>query len=111
MATSSPGRRTRMEAAEPGPRQCASGHHECKGLDRATVRTRTTSVGPIPLVPEHMVPLVKFLAQQDAASGVTGKCFDVMTWNIEHGYGGADKWEDQAAEAGVEEALQAAANR
>jgi NAD(P)-dependent dehydrogenase (short-subunit alcohol dehydrogenase family) len=62
--------------------------------------------GPQPLVPEHMVPIVKFLAQQDAASGVTGKCFDVVTWNIEHGEGGVERWADNEAEAGIAEVLQ-----
>lgn len=66
--------------------------------------------GPTALRPEHMVPCVKFLAQQDA-SGVTGKCFDVMTWNMEHGYGGQAQWADLEAEAGVEAAVAAMAAR
>ena len=52
--------------------------------------------GPIPLVPEHMVPLTLHLAAQDAASGVTGKMFDVVTWNIEHGLGGHERWADHS---------------
>jgi NAD(P)-dependent dehydrogenase (short-subunit alcohol dehydrogenase family) len=48
--------------------------------------------GPIPMRPEHMVPIALFLADQDAKGGNTGKTFDVMTWNIEHGAGGAEKW-------------------
>jgi NAD(P)-dependent dehydrogenase (short-subunit alcohol dehydrogenase family) len=51
-----------------------------------------SSTGPVPMRPEHMVPLALFLADRDAASGVTGKTFDVMTWNIEHGLGGAEAW-------------------
>ena len=43
--------------------------------------------------PDHMVPITLFLAAQDA-SGVTGKMFDVMEWNMEHGLGGADAWRD-----------------
>jgi len=56
-----------------------------------------------------MVPLVKLLAQQTASTGVTGRCFDVMTWNMEHGFGGQDAWADPEAEAGIEEALRLAA--
>ena len=67
--------------------------------------------GPTALLPDHMVPIVKFLAQQDARSGVTGKCFDVMTWNIEHGYGGPEAWADPEAEAGIEAAVAAASAR
>ncbi|HEX3865357.1 MAG TPA: SDR family oxidoreductase [Gemmatimonadaceae bacterium] len=52
--------------------------------------------GPIPLVPEHMVPLTLHLAAQDAKSGITGKMFDVLTWNIEHGLGGHETWADRS---------------
>ena len=45
------------------------------------------------MVPEHMVPLVMHLAAQDAKS-MTGKMFDVMEWNIEHGLGGHERWAD-----------------
>jgi NAD(P)-dependent dehydrogenase (short-subunit alcohol dehydrogenase family) len=48
--------------------------------------------GPSPMAPEHVVPLVLHLAGQDAGSGVTGKMFDAMTWNIEHGHGGPERW-------------------
>jgi hypothetical protein len=47
---------------------------------------------PKMLVPEHVVPLVLYLASQDA-SQVTGKLFDVVQWNIEHGLGGRERWE------------------
>ncbi len=50
------------------------------------------SGGPAPMTPEHVVPLVMYLAGQDAAGGVTGKMFDAMTWNIEHGHGGPERW-------------------
>jgi hypothetical protein len=43
------------------------------------------------LVPEHVVPLVLFLAGQDARS-LTGRLFDAMQWNIEHGLGGREQW-------------------
>jgi NAD(P)-dependent dehydrogenase (short-subunit alcohol dehydrogenase family) len=43
------------------------------------------------LVPEHVVPLVLYLASQDA-SQITGKLFDVVQWNLEHGLGGRERW-------------------
>jgi 2-hydroxycyclohexanecarboxyl-CoA dehydrogenase len=90
------------------------GHTRTTGFDEQNAYRRVNGAagdprgarGPQPLVPEHMVPIVKFLAQQDAASGVTGKCFDVVTWNIEHGEGGQDRWADMEAEAGIEEVMQ-----
>ncbi len=51
--------------------------------------------GPIPVVPEHIVPLVLLLAAQDA-SGITGRMFDVMKWNVEHGLGGHEAWADKS---------------
>lgn len=51
--------------------------------------------GPQPLVPEHMVPIVLHLAVQDARS-ITGRMFDVMQWNLEHGLGGVDAWTDKS---------------
>jgi NAD(P)-dependent dehydrogenase (short-subunit alcohol dehydrogenase family) len=43
------------------------------------------------LRPEHVVPLVLHLAQQDA-SGETGRAFDAVHWNADHGHGGRDAW-------------------
>jgi NAD(P)-dependent dehydrogenase (short-subunit alcohol dehydrogenase family) len=43
------------------------------------------------MVPEHVVPLVLFLVGQDAHS-ITGRLFDTLQWNIEHGLGGPEKW-------------------
>ena len=48
--------------------------------------------GQRPLTPEHIVPLVLFLARQDAQSGITGKLFDAVVWNEEHGFGGREAW-------------------
>lgn len=47
--------------------------------------------GPVPLDPEHAVPLMMYLATQDA-SGDTGKVFDTVRWLEEHGYGPLDQW-------------------
>jgi NAD(P)-dependent dehydrogenase (short-subunit alcohol dehydrogenase family) len=73
------------------------GHARTTGFDEQN-RARLamgSRPGPIPVVPEHMVPLVMYLAAQDAKS-VTGKMFDVMTWNQEHGLGGHETWADKA---------------
>ena len=61
--------------------------------------------GPTAMRADHIVPIVKFLSQRDAKSGVTGKCFDTMTWNIEHGLGGPEAWADLEAEEGVQRVL------
>jgi len=54
-------------------------------------------LGRITQRPEHIVPVTLFLAQQDAAGGITGKCFDTLTWNLEHGLGDPSKWADPDA--------------
>jgi 1,1a-dihydroxy-1-hydro-9-fluorenone dehydrogenase len=72
------------------------GHTRSTGFDEQN-RARLAmglKPGPLPVVPEHMVPLVTYLAAQDAKS-LTGKMFDVMEWNIEHGHGGHDRWADK----------------
>ena len=74
------------------------GHTRTTGFDeqnRARMAAGSTRRGPQPMVPEHMVPLVSYLASQDA-SGVTGKMFDTMLWNMEHGLGGEEQWLDQS---------------
>jgi NAD(P)-dependent dehydrogenase (short-subunit alcohol dehydrogenase family) len=74
------------------------GHTRTTGFDeqnRARMAAGSTRRGPQPMVPEHVVPLVQFLASQDA-SGITGKMFDTMQWNIEHGLGGNKEWEDKS---------------
>jgi len=75
------------------------GHARTTGFDeqnRARLE-RGARLGPRPMVPEHIVPIVIYLASQDAST-VTGRIFDVMTWNIEHGLGGAEKWADMTVE-------------
>lgn len=54
--------------------------------ERAGIRRRALRV-----VPEHVVPLVLFLAEQDAL-GVTGQVINALQWNEEHGFGGTDRW-------------------
>jgi NAD(P)-dependent dehydrogenase (short-subunit alcohol dehydrogenase family) len=73
------------------------GHTRTTGFDeqnRARL-ARGAKPGPLPVVPEHMVPLVLQLAAQDA-SGLTGRMFDVMKWNVEHGLGGQESWADRS---------------
>jgi len=77
------------------------GHTRTTGFDEQNAARRemgmTIKPGTGALCPEHIVPLAKFLAQQDANSGITGKCFDTETWNIEHGLGVPADWVDQGA--------------
>ncbi len=49
-------------------------------------------VGPSPMKPEHVVPLVGHLLSRDA-KGITGKIFDALEWNAEHGFGERDYWQ------------------
>jgi 1,1a-dihydroxy-1-hydro-9-fluorenone dehydrogenase len=73
------------------------GHTRTTGFDEQN-RARLEAggkPGPLPVVPEHVTPLVLNLALQDA-SGITGRMFDAMQWNIEHGLGGHDKWVDKS---------------
>jgi NAD(P)-dependent dehydrogenase (short-subunit alcohol dehydrogenase family) len=73
------------------------GHTRTTGFDEQN-RARLEGggrPGPLPVVPEHVTPLVLNLAAQDA-TGITGRMFDAMQWNIEHGLGGHDKWVDKS---------------
>jgi NAD(P)-dependent dehydrogenase (short-subunit alcohol dehydrogenase family) len=73
------------------------GHTRTTGFEeqnRARL-ARGAALGPRPMVPEHIVPIVLHLAKQDAST-ITGNIFDVMTWNIEHGLGGPEKWADMS---------------
>jgi NAD(P)-dependent dehydrogenase (short-subunit alcohol dehydrogenase family) len=72
------------------------GHTRTTGFDEqniARMKNGATQTGPKPLVPEHMVPIVLYLAAQQGGL-TTGKMFNVMTWNIEHGLGGQERWQD-----------------
>ena len=78
------------------------GHARTTGYDEQNAARRTEGMSnagqqSTTLIPEHVVPLALFLAKQDAATGVTGKCFDTVTWNIEHGLGGPLHWADPEA--------------
>ena len=82
------------------------GHTRGSWFDDA-VRARVArgmAPGLRPVVPEHVVSLALFLAAQDG-SGVTGKMFDAMVWNVEHGFGGHETWVDQGLPADLEEAF------
>lgn len=82
------------------------GHTRGSWFDHA-VRARVAqgmAPGLRPVVPEHVVPLALFLAAQDG-NGVTGKMFDAMVWNVEHGYGGHETWVDKGLPADLDEAF------
>ena len=42
--------------------------------------------------PEHVFPLALFLAEQEARTGITGRAFDAMEWNVANGFGGMEVW-------------------
>lgn len=61
--------------------------------EQTRLREQATGVkrtGPPPYKPESIVPVVLFLAEQDAR--VTGRIFSVVEWNLEHGLGGVETW-------------------
>ena len=70
------------------------GHTRSTGFDEwadaqvAHGRTR----GSATVRTDHVVPVALFLAQQDAKSGNTGKAFEALVWNLEHGLGSAEIW-------------------
>ena len=83
------------------------GHTRTTGFDEQNAARQVAGMGgarqgPAPMRPDHMVPLATFLASKDANSGVTGKAFDAMTWNIEHGAGNAEFWADNEGVAASE---------
>ena len=85
------------------------GHTRGSWFDE-TIRARMAvgmGAGRRPVMPQHIVPLARFLASQDA-SGVTGKMFDVMRWNEEHGLGGYETWADKTLPEDLEDAFAAA---
>ena len=73
-----------------------TGYDEQNDARRATGEAGR-SPGRFSMTPNHIVPITLFLAGQDANTGVTGKCFDVPTWNMEHGLGGPEAWRDPNA--------------
>ncbi|MEK9658438.1 MAG: SDR family oxidoreductase [Chloroflexota bacterium] len=89
-------------------------HTRTTGFDEQNIARREMGLAnrnaPPPLKPEHIVPLALFLAEQDVSTGVTGKCFDTVTWNIEHGLGKPEAWYDmEGASVSENDALRAAA--
>ncbi len=73
------------------------GHTRTTGFDeqnRARLKLGARP-GPLPVVPEHMVPLVGHLLTH-GGTDLTGRMFDVMEWNLEHGLGGLADWQDKS---------------
>jgi NAD(P)-dependent dehydrogenase (short-subunit alcohol dehydrogenase family) len=59
-----------------------------------------------PMAPQHVVPLVYFLAAQaSGASGepATGRLYHVPDWNYDHGYGALHSWGDYDLPADIED--------
>lgn len=58
-----------------------------------------------PMAPEHILPLVLFLASQaadDAKEPATGRLYHVPDWNYDHGFGGLQSWGDYDLPADIE---------
>ncbi|HLY67485.1 MAG TPA: SDR family oxidoreductase [Chloroflexota bacterium] len=55
-----------------------------------------------PVVPEHVLPIILFLASQDGA-GVAGRLYNVPEWNYDHGYGKFAAWHDRSFPPDIEE--------
>ena len=56
-----------------------------------------------PAIPEHVVPIMLFLAAQDGR-GVAGRLYYVPDWNYDHGYGNYAAWADRALPPDMEAA-------
>lgn len=55
-----------------------------------------------PVVPEHVIPIILFLAAQDGR-GVAGMLYSVPDWNYDHGYGNYMAWADRSLPPDLEE--------
>ena len=56
-----------------------------------------------PVVAEHLLPLTLSLAAQ-TGSGISGRLYDVLEWNYDHGYGKFSDWQDYGLPDDVDEA-------
>ncbi|HUZ68510.1 MAG TPA: SDR family oxidoreductase [Candidatus Saccharimonadales bacterium] len=57
-----------------------------------------------PMAPQHVLPLVLFLASQARSNEpATGRLYHVPDWNYDHGYGGLQSWGDHDLPADIEE--------
>jgi NAD(P)-dependent dehydrogenase (short-subunit alcohol dehydrogenase family) len=56
-----------------------------------------------PVVAEHLLPLTLCLSAQ-TGSGISGRLYDVLEWNYDHGYGKFADWQDHGLPADVDEA-------
>ena len=81
------------------------GHTRTTGSDEQAAARQSLGggSGALSLRPDHVVPLAPFLARQNAGGGPTGRCFDTVAWNIEHGLGrrGAASGSQQAPATGI----------
>lgn len=59
-----------------------------------------------PMAPQHVLPLVLFLAGQAAPESgepASGRLYHVPDWNYDHGYGGLQSWGDYDLPTDIEE--------
>jgi len=80
------------------------GHTRASWFDE-TARAYTEAgkgYGMRPCIPEHVLPLLLFLAAQDG-SGTTGMLYSVPDWNYDHGFGDYRAWLDYALPPDMEE--------
>lgn len=88
------------------------GHTRASWFDE-TVRYRISAgmaPGLRPVVPEHAIPIVLFLASQNAST-VTGRMFDTLEWNREQGLGGYETWMDKSLPEDIDRAFSASSPR
>jgi NAD(P)-dependent dehydrogenase (short-subunit alcohol dehydrogenase family) len=75
------------------------GHAEMTGWQLVDISRRKAGL-PTPssrMVPEHIVPLLLFLASHDVASGPTGRIISTDEWNLLNGQGTAESWRRENA--------------
>ena len=71
-----------------------AGHSEMTGYESVDDARRTAKfpTPPSRSIPEHIVPLLAFLATRDVSNGPTGQYFNTPLWNIAHGLGPTTGW-------------------
>ncbi len=73
-----------------------AGYDEQNDARRAAGQSGNRS-GRASMLPEHIVPITMFLADDDANTRQPGRYYDVPTWNMEHCLRGPEVWRDPYA--------------